>query len=124
MNAPRTVTVHTRDHGPVTIPEPAWCLGDHAPQDGGHRADIAHDGEETAAMFHGRTLLGARLTAYPFSDLGADPLPLASVELDEFVRLTPEELDGLAAVLVAHATRLRHLARTLAVLRAGGEVRR
>ncbi|MFJ9752952.1 DUF6907 domain-containing protein [Streptomyces chartreusis] len=36
------VTVDTSDHGPVTIPEPSWCLGNH--RDGVARIDITHVG--------------------------------------------------------------------------------
>jgi hypothetical protein len=50
MTAPRTVTVPTRDHGPITFPEPAWCTGAghrlHGPDDDGPaRSDISHDSE-------------------------------------------------------------------------------
>ncbi|MFF7158099.1 DUF6907 domain-containing protein [Streptomyces sp. NPDC008139] len=45
MTASRTVTVPTSDHGPVTIPEPAWCTGASHRHGPVFRADIHHDGE-------------------------------------------------------------------------------
>lgn len=46
----RTVTVVTTDHGPVTIPEPAWCAGHHP--DGSLRSEIAHQGPTVDLMVH------------------------------------------------------------------------
>jgi hypothetical protein len=48
----RTVTIATSDHGNVTIPEPAWCLGYH-PADR-YRMNIGPSVETTS---HGDSLL-------------------------------------------------------------------
>lgn len=71
MSDPRTITVDTLDHGPVTLPEPFWCGGMHPP--GGYRADIAHEGEELALVVetpcHGEVrMLSASLYQGPFSE--------------------------------------------------------
>ncbi|MBT2675795.1 hypothetical protein J7E95_34390 [Streptomyces sp. ISL-14] len=123
MSAPRTVTVHTTDHGPVTVPEPAWCLGQH-PQDG-HRADILHRGPGHTLTFRGRHITDAALVQAPFSELPADLTgrePGVSVDILGKT-LNPVGLYELAAVLDSYADRLRDLADGLAVVLAGGEGR-
>ncbi|MFI5803018.1 DUF6907 domain-containing protein [Streptomyces sp. NPDC051561] len=70
MSAVRTVTVHTVDHGPVTIPEPSWCRGKHASE--AYREDIEHQGDEFRAWVptacHGDvTALAMALVQRPFS---------------------------------------------------------
>lgn len=71
MTDPHTVTVDTIDHGPVTLPEPFWCVGTHPA--GGYRADITHYGEEIALVVetpcHGPVrALSAALYQGPFSE--------------------------------------------------------
>ena len=44
MSTPRTVTVHTGDHGDVHMIEPFWCAGDHPAE--GYREDIEHRSED------------------------------------------------------------------------------
>ena len=116
MSAARTVTVHTRDHGPVTVPEPAWCLGNHQP--GGYRAEILHLGPAVDLTFQGFPISIASLAQSPYAD-GLTRGPGVSVSMVT-QSLDPDGLDALAAVLVEHAVALRHLARQLAVLLAGG----
>lgn len=121
MSGPRTVTVHTADHGDVTLPEPTWCLGEHAEQNGGHRADISHDGPEMALEFEGRELLSAGLVAYPFAERLARG-PVAAVDLGgDWHSLDADGLRALAARLVVHAGRLRDLASELAALERAGD---
>lgn len=115
-----TVTVTTRDHGQVTVPEPAWCLGDHSAQNGGYRTDIVHDGPETPLVFRGHGLLHAGLVAYPHAQIMPRG-PFVSVELGvDPVSLDQAGLDDLAAGLIGHAGVLRGLGRQLAALTEGG----
>ncbi|MFE9481476.1 DUF6907 domain-containing protein [Streptomyces spororaveus] len=117
MTGPRTVTVPTLDHGPVTIPEPAWCLGHHAQPE--VLVDVHHTGTPHVVDYGGGTALRAELVAFPY---GETPVP-ASVHVELLVpdvTLDPPGLEGLAAVLVEQAAELRRLALRLAVLRAGG----
>ncbi|WP_165984219.1 DUF6907 domain-containing protein [Streptomyces sp. YIM 98790] len=123
MREHRTVTVHTIDFGPVTVPEPAWCLGEHV--DGTVRGDIEHAGAETVMEFRGRHILGFELLAYPFAERMPRG-PLMSVELDEAMSFyDPAALLELADALTVHARRLRGAAAVLAAVldAAGGEGR-
>jgi hypothetical protein len=114
VSAGRTVTVQTSDHGPVTVPEPAWCVGEHV--DGGFRVDIGHHSADAVMAFRGHTVLGVVLASYPFADQMPRG-PLAVVELDDFQSFTdPAELEELAAALVAHAATVRAVAAQLAEL--------
>lgn len=116
MTASRTVTVLTKDHGPVTVSEPVWCIGDHANQQGGYRTDIIHDGRETAAWFRGHEILPVGLVAWPCAER-APKGPFMSVYMgSDHVHCLPADLDELAAVLVEHAATLRRHARELSVL--------
>lgn len=120
MSAARTVTVQTIDQGDVTITEPSWCAGHdgEAPQ---LLSDTGHLGTGHRAVFEGDELAFAALSQDPFvvhSDRGAGVL----VEMGSMSRaLTPGEADALAAALVEYAGTLRHLARQLAAIHAGGE---
>ncbi|MFJ2741855.1 DUF6907 domain-containing protein [Streptomyces sp. NPDC087440] len=95
MSAPTTVTVHTVDHGPVTIPEPAWCLGVHEAE--AYRVDIEHQGVEVvvkvATPCHGEvTALSMALVQRPFSS--TERRVMAAVDLGgEW-----HEFDGAAMV--------------------------
>lgn len=110
MSDPRTVTVDTIDHGPVTVPEPFWCSGFHPP--GGYRADIAHDGEEVALVVdtacHGEVrVLSAALYQAPFSEHETTGV-VVSVEFGEpdtsqAHSFDSAELAGLADAMVAFA---------------------
>ncbi|WP_371588258.1 DUF6907 domain-containing protein [Streptomyces virginiae] len=118
MTGARTVTVPTLDHGPITIPEPAWCTG-HPDEPAEYRDDVHHTGPEHLVDHDARAVLAAELVEYPF---GQHPVPPSIyVELlVPSVTLNPPGLEGLAAVLVEQAAELRRLALRLAVLRAGG----
>jgi hypothetical protein len=114
VSGPRTVTVHTRDHGPVTITCPAWCSGAH--DDGGFRVDIDHTGPLHRFMWHDYELGIAELAQAPF---GRRRDLRASIDLGEVVQaLEPDELRDLAAHLIHHAGQLHALAAQLADLRA------
>lgn len=120
MSAARTVTVQTIDQGDVTIAEPAWCAG-HDGERPELLSDTGHRGVPCRAEFRGVELAFAALVQDPFvvhSDRSVGVL----VEMGYLgSTLTPAELDELAAVLVEYAGTLRHLARQLAAIRAGGE---
>lgn len=117
-----TVTVNTLDHGPVTVPCPMWCVGEHP--DGGHRVDIAHYGVDhhiKVNTIHGpRDVLTAVLAQYPFTDR---PTAAPGNALHVSVQLLdgdsyPFDVAGLhqlAAELVDAATRVQRIARRLAV---------
>lgn len=105
MSAPQTVTVHTVDLGPVTIPEPAWCVVAHDWE--AYRVDIEHRGAETLAlvptMCHGQVpALGMALVQRPFSS--TETRVMAAVQLDgEW-----HEFDGAALFQLAET--LAHFA--------------
>lgn len=111
----RTVTLPTSDHGPVTMPEPAWCAGhaDHRPDS--LRADLLHLGPDVRLTFRGRLLIDAGLVQSPY---GIAPAPGISVH--EVGPLNPREVYELAAALDSYADRLRDLADQLAAILAGG----
>lgn len=110
MSGPRTVTVDTIDHGPVTLPEPFWCSGHHEP--GGYRADIVHYGQEIALTVdthcHGEVrVMSASLYQGPFSEY-EDRGPAVAVELGDFDSGDAHAFDaarlaGLADSMVAFA---------------------
>ncbi|MEU8524829.1 hypothetical protein AB0C77_04395 [Streptomyces sp. NPDC048629] len=112
---PPTVTLPTIDHGPVTLPEPAWCTGhaDHIP---GYRTDLTHAGPEHEFAFDGETLLVAMLTQAPLAEHSGRAAGLY-VEQTGYARtLDAAQLRQLAAALTVHAMRLRTLADELAAL--------
>ncbi|MFD7968598.1 DUF6907 domain-containing protein [Streptomyces clavifer] len=122
MSALRTVTVPTIDHGDVTLPEPSWCTG-HDTALPEYRSDIGHVGAEHVLTYAGIELGHAVLVQDPFVEHSGRDIR-ALVELGgNGLGLTPSEVDGLAAVLVDYAATLRHLARQLSAIRAGGEGR-
>lgn len=112
------VTVQTRDHGAVQLPEPAWCRGIHA--DDEFRADIEHQGHEVVGgvptLCHDLVpVLGVSLVQRPFSP--TEPRVHAVLKVDEeWHALNSKGLDVAADLLVEHATALRHLARQLSAL--------
>ncbi|MEU0253310.1 hypothetical protein ABZ299_12540 [Streptomyces sp. NPDC006184] len=115
MTEPRTVTVHTLDHGSIVVPEPAWCTN-HDPFDG-HRDDFTHYGPEHPLHFRGHLLWTAMLVQAPFS-----PSPLIGAYIEQTgyaATLDPAGLRALADAEQAHADHLRRLADELTALREG-----
>jgi hypothetical protein len=106
VSAARTVTVHTIDHGPVTIPEPSWCLGVHTAE--GYREDIEHQGQPVRLTVdtpcHGKEqVLEAVLFQRPFSTHGPTG-PLVAVDFTaDLHEYDSRHLAGLADDLVAFA---------------------
>jgi len=117
MSEPRTVTVRTIDHGPVTVVCPPWCLGQH--EDGGYRADILHCSHDVTLYFRGHHITDATVVQAPFAEGGNPELggPVPGVSVSVIGRtLDPLGLYELAAGLDGYADRLRDLADELAVL--------
>lgn len=115
----KTVTVPTWRGGTLTMPEPAWCAGNHDehPQ---HTADFRHEGIDVPLVVHasGRTFetLPVAVVQEPFSE--RDPLPYASIHLGEdYARFTRVELLEFADGLERHAAYLRQFADEVEELR-------
>ena len=118
-----TVIVDTADHGPVTLPEPFWCTGEHPAE--GYREDIEHQGEpirltvDTAC--HGEVeVLNASLFQRPFSTTGSTQ-PMVSVELDDWHEFNAGQLAGFADSLVSFAVGPLHQLIERLQLLEGGE---
>ncbi|MGW3416482.1 DUF6907 domain-containing protein [Streptomyces phaeochromogenes] len=121
MSEPRTVTVHTTDHGPITLVCPPWCIGQH--EDGGYRADIIHIGPEITLAFHGIQLMDAGIVQSPHATLPTPGLggPTPGVSVHPLGRtLDPVGLYSLAAALDGYSDELRGLAGQLDAILAGG----
>ncbi|GAB2325625.1 DUF6907 domain-containing protein [Streptomyces variabilis] len=115
----RTITLPTADHGPVTTPEPSWCVG-HETAPGDLRADIVHQGPDTTLTFHGRLVLEAALVQAPFAELGTREPRISVHPLG--AALEARGVHELAAALDAYADRLRDLADRLVVIVAEGDL--
>lgn len=125
LAAARTVTVHTSDHGPVTIGEPAWCTGRHH-QQGGYRVDISHtsaDHEFNVATPDGPiTIIRACFEQRPFTEADPGRDVFVNVELDgEMHPCDPAQLHRIAAALTAHSAHMVTLAAQLTDLREAGD---
>ncbi|MEU8711683.1 hypothetical protein [Streptomyces sp. NPDC048663] len=118
----RTVSLPTRDHGTVVLPEPSWCAGhaDHHPT--AFRADITHAGPEHHLTHHGEPVFTLVLTQHPYATMtAARSIGLyVGVETFEGRTFTPAGVDALADSLAVHIDQLRAHARALAALLAGG----
>lgn len=125
----RTVTVATADHGPVTIPEPAWCTGaQHS--DGDDRADIAHTGPPINVMVATergpRRLVELLLWQEPFptpDSTHSDDVYVVAHLLDgEHFGYDATALDTLAVDLMEAAAQVRRVGRSLSAESRGGAV--
>ncbi|MER5473712.1 hypothetical protein [Streptomyces sp. NPDC002685] len=112
------VTLQTEDHGPVTVTEPAWCLG-HDAEDVGRRADITHNGREIYAEVETERgteqLLRSWIVWGPLAVRRPEPLP--TVAVDDLPAMEPAQLREFAAELALHADRLYRLAGDLEQIR-------
>lgn len=118
---PRTITLPTEDHGPVTLDEPTWCSGhaDHRPDT--HRADLDHKGPEHRLTHNGELLWTAFLGESPFTGRPERRAIGVYVEQGSYAHtLDVAGLYDLAATLDTHADRLRDLADQLHTLLGGG----
>jgi hypothetical protein len=117
----RTVILDTIDHGEVTLPEPAWCIG-HDDDPVGYLADITHNGpaitaDATTAQ-HGRLhILEARITQAPHGSIRPEPLPLLTVHLDIDATVATEDGRNLTQALRTAAHRIDRALDGLAHLR-------
>lgn len=121
MTEPRTITLPTADHGPVTVTCPAWCGGhrDHRPDT--YRADLDHKSPEHRLTHNGELLWTAFLGESPFASRPEQRAIGVYVEQGSYARtLDAASLYDLAATFEAHADRLRDLADQLHALLAGG----
>lgn len=119
---PRTVTVNTVDHGPVTFTCPPWCVADH--QDCEARADILHCGPDVALVFRGHRITDAGLVQTPFSTAEIPELCSSTPGVSVSVigrTLDPTGLYDLAAAMDGHADQLRDLADQLTALLEEGQ---
>jgi hypothetical protein len=110
--------VQTHDHGPVTIPEPAWCNRFHP--DGDYRQDISHESVHQCVLVdttcHGPIItLEANFSKYPLSSRAQVHV---NVEIDGHAHeFDPDGLRALADSLVSHAGALRAMADQLPELK-------
>lgn len=116
---PKTVTVPVWRDGELTMPEPAWCSGEHD-QHAHHPADFRHLGVEVPMYVNagGRLfeILATTVVQEPFAD--GDILPAVSVDLGtDYARFTRGELVEFADRLVQHADYLRGFADEVEELR-------
>ncbi|MFI5684676.1 DUF6907 domain-containing protein [Streptomyces sp. NPDC051636] len=123
---PRTVTVHTLDHGPLELRCPDWCTGEH--EQDVHRADISHVGPDQPLQLPTRTGPVTNLiTALEIRPFASDAfLRTVFVNVEIGADWHPTGLAGLEAMadaLAEQAEQLRDRARRLAVLLTGGEQR-
>lgn len=125
MTAPRTVTVLTSDHGPVTILEPAWCAGEHAT--GNRRDEIAHVGPsiditvntERGPMRLLELMLWQDPFAKPAYPQGTAVHVVAHLLDGDHPGYDVEGLDGLVTDLLEAAGQVSRVARRLADERRG-----
>ncbi|MFJ2949137.1 DUF6907 domain-containing protein [Streptomyces sp. NPDC087226] len=120
----RTVILNTLDHGEVTVPEPAWCIG-HDDDLVGYLADITHNGPvitaDAVTARYGRTpLLEARISQAPHGEIRPEPLPLLYVHLDVDATVATEDGRNLTRALRAAANRLDRALDELTHLRGEG----
>ena len=114
----KTITINTSDHGPVTIPEPAWCTGEHP--NVANRSDIHHSSaEQVVAVGTPRgayPLLTMALTQWPYGLSAPGNGVYVSVHLaDGDPEYDSASLEGLAADLLEAAGKVRRMARRLTV---------
>lgn len=115
----RTIIVNTADHGPVTVLEPAWCVGEHTA--GEARVDITHSGPDTGLTISTTrgpvTILSAGVEQRPFTDSPTGRAPFLSVELNgDWFPFDPDRLRDLADDLAGYADWLRIRAHQLAAI--------
>lgn len=123
---PKTVTLPLWRGGRLTMPEPAWCAGEHDPHPQ-HPADFRHDGVDIPLIVHvgGRVFetLPVAIVQEPFSS--GDVLPHVSIHLGEdYARFNRAELLEFADGLVRHAAYIREFAGEVEELREALEAER
>lgn len=116
---PRTVTLATADHGPVTLPEPSWCAGHTHHDPNSLRVDLIHAGPAVDCTHLGTVLFSAEIVQSPYASPG--PAHLGGRTPGVSVHPLGRTLDAravyqLAADLDTYADRLRTLADRLLIL--------
>jgi hypothetical protein len=119
------VTLQTLDHGEVTVPEPAWCIG-HDDEYVSYLADLTHSSAHTTApivtaKYGPSTIMTAYISHAPHAQVQPEPNPLLSFLLDAHGDLDPADGHNLARALRIAATRIERLATDLAHLRGEGQ---
>lgn len=120
---PRTITLATSDHGPVTLPEPSWCAGHADHRADTARIDLTHCGPAVDCTFLGIEVFTAELVASPYASTSLPRLGgrTPGVSVHPLGRtLDPTDLYSLAAALDGYSDRLRDLADQLAAILSGG----
>ncbi|MET7779587.1 hypothetical protein ABZU94_29825 [Streptomyces mirabilis] len=120
---PRTITLPTTDHGPVTLDEPTWCTGHPNHHTDDLRADIHHSGSDVSLTWRGHHITDACIVQSPFTEIDIPELSSRTpgVSVSVIARtLDPAGLYDLAAALDGYADQLRDLADQLDTLLAGG----
>lgn len=104
----------------AVIPCEPWCTIDHVEQDAKFAEDVFHASAYTSLTAPGMSggtedVLGAWITAYPFSPSGdARPyLALDAAGSGATADLSPEAAVAFADQLTAHAERIRDMARQI-----------
>ncbi|MFE0844921.1 DUF6907 domain-containing protein [Streptomyces rochei] len=114
MTTPRTVTVHTEDHGDVTMTCPPWCAGHDDDALPVHLVDVAHVGQHQEIWFRGDLLWTTALVQYPYATDSVRHDVLVYAEQEWHANsFDPAGLVELADTLAVHAERLRTLAERL-----------
>ena len=113
---PRTITLPTADHGPVTLSEPRWCRGhaDHRPDT--YLTDLTHYGHEHRLTFNGQELFRIMLTQTPCAERMSREACAYVEEAGYTGSLDPAGLYDLAAALDGAADNMREFADRLAVI--------
>lgn len=115
-----TVTLQTLDHGEVTVPEPAWCMG-HDGELVCPRSEVSHEGPEITAVVAEAPLMRANLTHAPFLEIEPEPHPLVYVEALEAASYDADGLRELVAAGRAFLDQLEAMAGQLDALAEGGQ---
>ncbi|MFB7739591.1 hypothetical protein ACFC08_35630 [Streptomyces sp. NPDC056112] len=116
-----TVTLQTKDHGEVVLPEPAWCIG-HDDDQVGYLADVTHNGRPVRADASTRRyglaeVMEARITQAPHAVIQPEPQPLLSIRIDVDMKVAPDDGRKLAQALRLASLRLDRALNEVARLR-------
>lgn len=120
-----TVTLQTRDHGEVTVPEPTWCTG-HDDEHVGYLADLTHNGAHViaplvTAKYGPSRIMTAYISHAPHAQMRTEPKPLLSFLLDSHGDLDPADGHNVARALRLAAVRVERLAAGLTRMRGEGQ---
>ncbi|MGW3330270.1 DUF6907 domain-containing protein [Streptomyces rubiginosohelvolus] len=117
MSTQRTVTVQTTDQGPVTVPEPSWCVG-HAEQPVDALVDLGHRSTEHPLGRPTDPVGIALVSQYPHGN-GPRDIGLFVEQTALAITLDPDAVRELADDYETAAAQLRRLADWVRILQAG-----